>query len=135
VDLVLERIQLRRPLRTPKRRRLRRAQRRADPVPANRVRLTSSLIGTPRTKCSRRNSAQRSTSSTPSSRLDRHDRARVDITLDASATIQGGQISTGEGGSVSHRCRQPRRQPPNCAPRSRSPNACAGTGSRAFRIR
>ena len=32
--------------------------------------------------------------------------ARLTITPDASATVQGGQISTGEGGSVSHRRRQ-----------------------------
>ena len=33
--------------------------------------------------------------------LDQHDQARLTITPDASATTQGGQISTGEGGSVS----------------------------------
>src|ERR1019366_9817760 len=35
--------------------------------------------------------------------LDLDDRARLTSTPDASATAQGGQISTGEGGSVSHR--------------------------------
>jgi len=103
VDLVPERIELRRPLRTPKRRRRIRPQRRRDRVPRQPVPPNYLLARTPRTKCSRRSAARRSTSNTLPPALDQHDRARLTITPDASAHIQGGQNSTGEEGSVSRR--------------------------------
>ena len=64
MNLLLERVKLRRALRHTKHRRLLRAQRRPDRVPRQPVRRSSSLIDTPRTKCSRRNSAHCSTSNT-----------------------------------------------------------------------
>jgi hypothetical protein len=75
---------------------------------ASPVRRISSLIETPRTKCSLRNSAQRSTSSTSSPWLS------ISMTEPGSPRprtppppSKQGQISTGEGGSVFHRRRQP----------------------------
>jgi hypothetical protein len=67
VNLVPERVQLRRALRALEPRRIRRAQRRPDGVARQPRSTLQLLIETPRTKCSRRSSAHRSTSSTASS--------------------------------------------------------------------
>src|SRR5512135_1416979 len=111
MDLILERIQLRRPLRTLERWRLIRAQSRPDRVarqasPAHQLLdrnppheiLPPQLGPLPHVQHA---------SSWPSLNTNE---TRLTITPDASATIQGGQISTGKRGSVSHRRRQQMRR-------------------------
>ena len=99
MDLILERIQLRRPHRHAERWRSIDLNAARTVFRDNPVRRTNSLIDTPRTKCSRRSSAQRSTSSTPSSRprstrpgQGHHHPGRLRL-------IQGGQyLNRREGG-------------------------------------
>ena len=107
VDLVLERVELRRPLRTLERRRQIRPQRPLDRVPRQPRPAHQLLDRHPAHEMLppqlRPPLHVKHASSWPSINTNE---ARLTITPDASATIPGGQISTGEGGSVSHRRRQ-----------------------------
>jgi hypothetical protein len=76
---------------------------------ASPVRRINSLIETPRTKCSLRSSAHRSTSSTPLPGLDNTIEPGSTRPRTPPPPPEGGQISTGEEGSISHRRRHPLR--------------------------
>src|SRR5512135_1879479 len=107
MDLILERIQLRRPLRTLERWRLIRAQSRPDRVARQASPAHQLLDRNPPHEMLPPQLGPllhvQHASSWPSFNTNE---TRLTITPDASATIQRGQISTGEGGSVSHRRRQ-----------------------------
>jgi hypothetical protein len=102
VDLLLERIQLQPGRRSLMARRLLRSHLRRTVMRSIPYRRASSLIPTPRTKCSRRNSAPRSASSTPPSLTRSQARIRG---RPASGrlypAIKGGALSTGSRGEAS----------------------------------
>jgi hypothetical protein len=107
VDLLLERVELRRTLNNAKRRRAIRTQRSPDRI-ARQPGATHQLLDrhTTNEMLPTQLGPTLHVQHDPSPGLDNNDRARLHATPDTSATIPKGQISTGEEGSVSHRHRQ-----------------------------
>ncbi len=107
VNLLLERVELRRTLNNAKRRRAIRTQRSPDRV-ARQPGATHQLLDRHPTNemLPTQLGPTLHVQHDPSPGLDNNDRTRLHATPDASATAQQGQFSTGEEGSVSHRHRQ-----------------------------